>query len=78
MVQPALKKIPVGSSSESCHIHARRIYRVRIARRWYEGAFTKQWFGWRFEGYGSAGMQLNLIEQVYELPLPARGSKRRL
>lgn len=67
-----LKKIPVGSSSESCHIKPRRTYRVRIARKWYEGAFSKRWFGWSFDGFGSSGMQLNLIEQVYEVLVAPR------
>ena len=72
-----LRKIPVGSSSESSHIDSRKRYRVKIEGRWYEGSFSKQWFGWRFDGYGSSGMQLNLIEQVYEIVPPdrAKGAK---
>ena len=72
-----LKKIPVGSSSESSHIDSRRMYRVRIERKWYEGAFSKQWFGWRFDGYGSSGMALNLIEQVYEVQSEPRKRGRK-
>jgi hypothetical protein len=75
MEKPKLKKIPVGGSSESSHIDSRKRYRVKIEGRWYEGSFTKQWFGWRFEGYGSSGIQLNLIDAVYEIlsPAPRRG-----
>jgi hypothetical protein len=62
-----LKKIPVGSSSESGHINPRRKYRVRVEGQWYEGSFTKKWFGWCFEGGGVSGLQLNLIDQVYEI-----------
>lgn len=62
-----LKKIPVGTSSESSHIDSRKRYRVRIEGRWYEGSFSKQWFGWSFDGTGSSGVQLNLIDEVYEI-----------
>ena len=67
MTETKLKKIPVGSSSESSHIDSRKRYRVKIDGKWYEGSFSKQWFGWKFEGYGSSGMQLNMIDQVYEI-----------
>ena len=67
MAETKLKKIPVGSSSESSHIDSRKKYRVKIEGKWYEGSFSKQWFGWKFEGYGSSGMQLNMIDQVYEI-----------
>jgi hypothetical protein len=72
-----LKKIPVGASSESSHIDSRKRYRVRIEGQWYEGSFSKQWFGWRFDGYGSSGMQLNLIDQVYEIVSPASARKEK-
>lgn len=72
----SLKKIPVGSSSESSHIDSRKRYRVKIEGRWYEGSFSKQWFGWRFDGYGTSGIQLNLVDQVYEI-VPADRMKGR-
>jgi hypothetical protein len=71
-----LKKIPVGSSSESSHISPRKRYRVKIEGRWYEGAFTKEWFGWKFDAYGSSGRQLNLIDEVYEIAEAVPGKKR--
>jgi hypothetical protein len=40
---------------------------VKIEGKWYIGSFSKQWFGWKFEGYGNSGMQLNMIDQVYEI-----------
>jgi hypothetical protein len=67
MAETKLKKIPVGSSSESSHIDSRKRYKVKIEGKWYEGSFSKQWFGWKFEGYGTSGMQLNMIDQVYEI-----------
>ncbi len=65
-----LKKIPVGGSSESSHISTTKRYRVKIDGRWYEGCFSKRWFGWNFEGYGDSGMQLNLLDAVYEICPP--------
>jgi hypothetical protein len=68
-----LKKIPVGGSSQSGLISPQKLYRVMIDREWYEGRFSKQWFGWQFDGYRE-GMQLNLIDEVYEvLPPPRTG-----
>ena len=57
----------MDSSSESSHIDSRKQYRVKIEGQWYEGSFSKQWFGWKFEGYGTSGMQLNLLDEVYEI-----------
>ena len=76
MKAPKLKKIQVGGSSQSAHIDSRRRYRVKIDGRWYEGSFSKQWFGWLFEGYGPSGIQLNLIDAVYEI-LPEEPRKPR-
>jgi hypothetical protein len=62
-----LKKIPVGTSSESGQIDSRKRYRVKIDGKFYEGSFSKQWFGWQFDNYGSSGIQLNLIDEVFEI-----------
>jgi hypothetical protein len=72
-----LKKIRVGSSSENKEINSLRRYRVRIEGQWYEGAFRKEWFGWKFEGYGSTGIQLNLIDEVFEIVPEGKGGKKR-
>ena len=66
-----VKRIPVTGSSESSQIHPRNRYRVKIDGQWYEGQFSKQWFGWRFDGIGQ-GIQLNLIDEVYEMESPTR------
>lgn len=67
MARTKLKKIPVGTSSESPHIGSRKRYRVQIEGKWYEGTFSKQWFGWQFDGYGNSGIQLNMIDKVFEI-----------
>jgi len=64
-----MKRIRIGGSSESSEISTRKTYRVKVDGAWHEGRFTKQWFGWLFEGEGSQ-VQLNLIDEVYELPSP--------
>ena len=71
----SLRKIRVGSSSQSSEIHSMKRYRVRIDGRWYEGSFSKQWFGWNFDGYGASGIQLNLIDEVFEI-VPAGKKKK--
>jgi len=67
-----LKRIRVGTSSDSSEISSIRRYRVRIDGQWYEGSFRKEWFGWKFEGQGSSGVQLNLIDEVYEIVSPKK------
>jgi hypothetical protein len=61
-----LRPIRVGGSSESSDIHPRRRYRVKIDGEWHEGQFSKQWFGWQFDGVPN-GIQLNLIDEVFEI-----------
>jgi hypothetical protein len=76
MANERLKKIPVGGSSESAKIDSRKKYRVKIEGKWYEGSFSKQWLGWKFEGYGPTGIQLNLIDEVYEILAPDAKQQR--
>jgi CheY-like chemotaxis protein len=73
---PRLKEIRVGSSSENSDISSKKRYRVRVGSAWHEGAFRKYWFGWKFEDFGASGIQLNLIDEVYEIQ-PASVPKRR-
>lgn len=65
--EPKLKRIPVGTSSESGRISPRKRYRVLVDGRWLEGSFTKKWFGWCFEAPNESGLQMNLLDQVYEI-----------
>jgi len=66
-----LKRIPVTGSSESNHISSRKRYRVKIGKTWHEGQFSKQWFGWQFDGV-NPGIQLNLVDEVFEIQSPPR------
>ena len=76
VAESGLKRIAVGSSSENPHIHPRRMYRVRIEKDWYEGTFSKRWFGWIFNDYGDTGMQLNLIDEVFEVRVASARANR--
>jgi len=71
-----LKPIPVRGSSESGAIHAGRCYRVKIDGGWYEGQFSRQWFGWQFDGYRN-GIQLNLVDEVFEIVEPRQAVRYR-
>ncbi|HZE98509.1 MAG TPA: hypothetical protein VE981_15865 [Planctomycetota bacterium] len=70
MADATLKKIAVGGTSTSALIDSRKRYRIRVGDEWFEGSFSKQWFGWQFDNYGSSGIQLNLIDEVYEMVRP--------
>ena len=76
MANQSLKKIPVGETSTSSLIDSRKRYRVRIDGSWYEGSFSKQWFGWRFDNYGTSGIQLNLIDEVYQIVPPETKARK--
>ena len=78
-MKPLLKRIPVGTSSNSSAIDSRKRYRVRVDGTWYEGSFSKQWFGWKFDNYGTSGIQLNLIDEVFEIvsARPGRGKGKK-
>jgi hypothetical protein len=71
-----LKPIPVSGRSESGAIHGGRRYRVKIDGRWYEGLFSRQWFGWQFDGYRN-GIQLNLVDEVFEIVEPREAGRFR-
>lgn len=70
------KRIDVGGSSESSLIVRHKRYRIKVDGAWYEGCFTRQWFGWQFEGYQS-GIQLNMIDEVYEIVAPGISKGRK-
>lgn len=75
-VPPILKEIAVGSSSENSNIRSYGKYRVRIGTKWYEGGFSKRWFGWNFDDFETSGIQLNLIDEVFEIQRKKQGRVR--
>lgn len=76
MAKRSLRKVPLGSSSVSSHIQSTKRYRIRVDDAWYEGSFSKRWFGWNFDDYGTDGIQLNMIDEVFEIVLSRDGSAK--
>ena len=70
ITRKTLKKIRIGTSNNSGEVDARKRYKVKIDGAWYEGRFTKEWFGWNFDDYGTGGMQFNLLDAVFEIQMP--------
>lgn len=42
-------------------------YLTRVHGRWRAGTFDRQWYGLNFTNYGSTGIELEAIEEVYEI-----------
>lgn len=42
-------------------------YLVRVYGRWRAGTFDRQWYGLNFTKYGSEGLELEAIDEVYEI-----------
>lgn len=65
MKAPKLKKIDLkkccslkasGDFHDHPDIKSNKIYLAKIEGRYYAGRFSKQWYGWKFDG---AGLQLD-------------------
>lgn len=54
------------SKSQDLRISPDRTYFARIYGKWYFGGFTKEWYGWSFTNWGTSGIQLNHIEDLWE------------
>jgi len=61
-----LEPFPKGksqrTSSNDTRISHRKYYLVRIGGHWFAGKFSKQWYGWNFNNWGTSGIQLDMIE----------------
>lgn len=44
-------------------------YLALIHGEWYMGTFSETWYGWNFDAWGTSGIQLDLIEDLYEIDL---------
>ncbi len=56
-----------GSHDE--RINSQRHYLAKVHGRWHLGMFTKVWYGWNFSEWGTSGIQLDSIEDLYEVDL---------
>jgi hypothetical protein len=57
-------------TSEHPEISSGRAYLCLIYGLWYVGRFSRQHYGWNFNNWGTSGIQLDSIHQVYEIELP--------
>lgn len=42
-------------------------YLIKVHGRWRAGTFDRQWYGLNFVNYGSEGIELEAIDEVYEI-----------
>lgn len=56
---------PVSAKNDNINNDA--TYLVQIHGRWHMGGFSEQWYGWNFQNWGTSGIQLDLIDKVYEV-----------
>jgi hypothetical protein len=57
------------AGSKDSRITAEGHYLARIFGEWYMGQFSEQWYGWSFQDWGTSGIQLDAIEDLYEIDL---------
>jgi hypothetical protein len=63
-----LKKIGLnGSNTNDVIVPFEKQYLVNVCGRWRAGTFDRQWFGLNFTNYGSEGIELEALDEVYEI-----------
>ena len=64
----ALKRIGLnGTNANDAIVPYEAQYLVRVHGRWRAGTFDCQWYGLNFTNYGSEGIELEAIDDVYEI-----------
>jgi hypothetical protein len=48
-------------------------YLALIDGKWFLGQFSEVWYGWNFDDWGTSGIQLDLIEDLYKVDLTKLG-----
>lgn len=65
---PMLKRIALnGSNANDAIVPFENQYLVLVGGRWRAGTFDRQWFGLNFSNYGSEGVELGAVDEVYEI-----------
>lgn len=68
---PKLKKVDLSRMQGCNHdgIDAKSSYLVKVYGDWCAGKFSKQWYGWNFDNWGTSGIQLDSsgITAVYKI-----------
>jgi hypothetical protein len=63
-----LRKVPLnGSNTNDAIVPFENEYLVRVCGRWRAGTFDRQWYGLNFTAYGSEGIELQDVDEVYEI-----------
>jgi hypothetical protein len=63
-----LRKIELnGTNANDAIVPYDAQYLVKVCGRWRAGIFDRQWFGLNFSNYGSSGIELEAIDEVYEV-----------
>ena len=57
------------AGSKDARIKQDARYFAKIHGSWFFGTFSKQWYGWSFDDWGESGIQLDSIEDLYEVDL---------
>lgn len=57
------------AGSKDDRIRWDRHYFARIFGEWFLGQFEEEWYGWSFMNWGTSGIQLDSIEDLYEVDL---------
>jgi hypothetical protein len=65
MKTPKLTRIPLDGTDLNNNIETHESYLCKIWGHWYAGRFSKQWYGWNFDNWGTSGVQLQRVEEVY-------------
>lgn len=57
------------NSSQDDRISEDKWYFAKIYGVWNFGQFSKLWYGWSFNDWGVSGIQLNTIQDLYEVDI---------
>jgi hypothetical protein len=74
-----LRKIELnGTNANDAIVPYEAQYLVKVCGRWRAGTFDRQWYGLNFTNYGSSGIDLESIDEVYEVTEEAVGEANAL
>jgi hypothetical protein len=62
-----------SAGSKDDRIRAGQTYFARIHGEWFFGTFSEQWYGWSFNDWGTSGIQLDCIEDLYAVDVSPLG-----
>lgn len=63
-----LRKIELnGTNANDAIVPYEAQYLVKVCGRWRAGTFDRQWYGLNFTNYGSSGIELEAIDELYEV-----------